>query len=117
MGLSNFLLPERLPRQVIYAGDRHAGCLSAEQRITSRRRVPGARPGRDIRRAGRRSRRTACRRKTQDHLQRRALRATIFEFDKLPWQKKALRELVAWRLQKVFPESSDAYDHRFLPIG
>ena len=27
----------------------------------------------------------------------------FFEFDKLPWQKKALRELVAWRLQKDIP--------------
>ena len=40
----------------------------------------------------------------------------FFEFDKLPWQKKALRELVAWRLQKVFPESIEAYDHRFFQL-
>jgi hypothetical protein len=40
----------------------------------------------------------------------------FFEFDKLPWQKKTLNELVTWRLQKIFPENIEAYDHRFFRL-
>jgi len=115
--VSNFFLPEILPRQVIYAGDRHAEVFVLQNnKIISRARVPG----------------TALAETTAERWTEIAERLqaentgvifnaapfiyNFFEFDKLPWQKKALRELVAWRLQKVFPESIEAYDHRFFQL-
>lgn len=117
MGLTSFLLPERRPRQVIYAGDRHVEIFALQgNKIASRGRMEGATlaesdDGRWDEIAG--------------HLRQEDTGIVFnaapfiynfFEFDKLPWQKKALLELVAWRLQKVFPENIEAYDHRFFPL-
>ena len=117
MGVSNFFLPERLPRQVIYAGDRHAEVFSLQNgKMVGRTRLEGASlteiaAGRGTEIAGQlRAENTGI-----------VCNATpfiynFFEFDRLPWQKKALRELVAWRLQKVFPESIETYHHRFFQL-
>jgi hypothetical protein len=35
----------------------------------------------------------------------------IFEFEKIPWQEGLKRELVEWRLKKVFPENIAEYEH------
>ena len=117
MAISDFFLPERLPRQVIYIGDRHAEVFVLQNnKISSRRRVDGTTLAEIA--AGRLT-------EIAEHLQAENTGIifnaapfiyNFFEFDKLPWQKKALRELVAWRLQKVFPESIEAYDHRFFQL-
>jgi hypothetical protein len=41
----------------------------------------------------------------------------FFEFDKLPWSRKLLQELVDWKLQKIFPENIEAYDHQFFRLN
>ncbi|MGE5340404.1 MAG: hypothetical protein ACM3SY_02875 [Candidatus Omnitrophota bacterium] len=41
----------------------------------------------------------------------------IFEFEKIPVREKTRREIVEWRLKKVFPENLDDYDHQFFPVG
>ncbi len=40
----------------------------------------------------------------------------IFEFEKLPWQEGLKRELVEWRLKKVFPENIADYEHNFFKL-
>jgi hypothetical protein len=40
----------------------------------------------------------------------------IFEFDKIPFKEEMRRDLVNWRLQKVFPEEIDLYEHDFFRI-
>jgi len=40
----------------------------------------------------------------------------IFEFEKVPFQEKLKRELVEWRLKKVFPENIDDYEHHFYQL-
>jgi hypothetical protein len=117
MGVSNFFLPERLPRQFIYAGDRHAEVFILQnKRIVSRTRLEGTALAESS---------TGQWAEIAERLQAEdtgivfnaaPFMYNFFEFDKLPWQKKALRELVAWRLQKVFPESIEAYDHRFFQL-
>lgn len=117
MGVSNFFLPERLPRQVIYAGDRHAEIfILRNKRMVSRSRVEGTVLA-EI--AAERWTEFSERLQAEDTgimFNAAPFIYNFFEFDKLPWQKKALRELVAWRLQKVFPESIEAYDHRFFQL-
>jgi len=41
----------------------------------------------------------------------------IFEFEKIPFQERLKKELVEWRLKKVFPENIDDYDHNFYQLG
>ncbi|HEX7503585.1 MAG TPA: hypothetical protein VF451_09200 [Acidobacteriota bacterium] len=117
MGLSAFFLPERLPRQLIYAGDRHAEIVRLQNgRIVERQRVEGAAlaENADAAWAG-----IAAALRTEDAgivFNAAPFIYNFFEFDKLPWQKKTLRDLVTWRLQKIFPENIDAYDHRFFRL-
>lgn len=117
MGISNFFLPERLPRQVIYAGDRHAEVFALQnKRMVSRTHVEGAALAES---AAEHWTEIAERLQAEDTgiiFNAAPFIYNFFEFDKLPWQKKALGELVAWRLQKVFPESIEAYDHRFFQL-
>lgn len=40
----------------------------------------------------------------------------IFEFDKLPFTEQLKKELVEWRLKKVFPEAIEDYEHHFFSI-
>lgn len=40
----------------------------------------------------------------------------IFEFEKIPWQEGLKKELVEWRLKKVFPENIDEYEHHFFKL-
>jgi hypothetical protein len=40
----------------------------------------------------------------------------IFEFEKIPWQEGLKRELVEWRLKKVFPENIADYEHDFFKL-
>jgi len=41
----------------------------------------------------------------------------IFEFEKLPFREKVRKELVEWRLQKVFPEAIDQYEHHYFKLN
>jgi len=117
MGLSGFFLPERLPRQILFGGDRHVEIF-----------IPGEKKAR-------RRERLALSALTEtgdgdwQEIASRLLPVetglilhadpfifNFIEFDKLPWKRKALGELVAWKLQKIFPESMEAYEHRFFPL-
>jgi len=40
----------------------------------------------------------------------------IFEFEKIPWQEGLKRDLVEWRLKKVFPENIADYEHYFFKL-
>lgn len=40
----------------------------------------------------------------------------IFEFEKIPWQEELKKELVEWRLKKVFPENIADYEHYFFKL-
>lgn len=117
MGLSAFFLPERLPRQLIYAGDRHAEIVRLQnKKIIDRTRVAGAALAENADAAwagiapGLRPEDTGIVFNAAPFIY------NFFEFDKLPWQKKTLGELVTWRLQKIFPENIEAYDHRFFQL-
>ncbi|MDD8012942.1 MAG: hypothetical protein PHX05_05645 [Acidobacteriota bacterium] len=116
MGLSEFFLPERLPQQLIYAGDGYAEIVTlAKGRVAGRRRLDGAdlvgeagegRGWNEVM-AGLRPEETGIVFNASPFI------FNFFDFDKLPWRKKALGELVAWRLQKIFPGDIASYDHRF----
>jgi hypothetical protein len=41
----------------------------------------------------------------------------IFEFEKIPFQEKMRRQVVEWRLKKVFPENIDDYVHSFYKLS
>lgn len=41
----------------------------------------------------------------------------IFEFEKIPWQEGMRRELVEWRLKKVFPENLNDYWHQYYNLN
>jgi hypothetical protein len=41
----------------------------------------------------------------------------IFEFDKIPFQEGLRKDLVEWRLKKVFPENIDDYVHDFFKVS
>ena len=117
MGLSDLFLRERLPRQFIYAGDHHAEIILLQgNRIASRSRVEGVELSESS---------AAGWDAIAGRLQPAATGVVFsaapfiynfFEFDKLPWKTKALRELVTWRLQKIFPEDIAVYDHRFFQL-
>jgi hypothetical protein len=118
MGLNNFLLPERLPRQVIYSGDRHCDIvILAKGRVVQRQRVAAAPLSETD--AGRWAE-IAARLQPLDTgvvLNAEPFIFNFFEFDKLPWSRQLLRELVDWKLKKIFPENTDAYDHRFFRLN
>ncbi len=117
MGLNSFLLPERLPRQVIYAGDRHCEIfILANKRIVQRQRLPLALSDGE---AGRWSE-IAARLQPLDTgiiLNAEPFIFNFFEFDRLPWSRLLVRELVDWKLQKIFPENIAAYDHQFFRLN
>ncbi len=117
MGLISFFLPERLPRQFVYAGDRHAEVVRLQKdTIVERQRLEGAAlvENADAAWAG-----IAPGLRAEDAgivFNASPFIYNFFEFDKLPWQKKTLGDLVTWRLQKIFPENIEAYDHRFFRL-
>jgi len=117
MGLSEFFLPERLPRQIIYAGDRHADIVRLRQgKVAESASLEGASLADNADAAW-----DAIAPRLRDEDTGIVFNAApfiynFFEFDKLPWQKKTLRELVSWRLQKIFPENIEAYEHRFFRL-
>ncbi|MCX6558619.1 MAG: hypothetical protein NTW95_14505 [Candidatus Aminicenantes bacterium] len=118
MGLSDWLLPARLPRQVVYAGDRHGEIVTlAGRRIVQRQRVdiPLADPGGADGWAEIVARLLPV--DTGIILNSEPFIFNFFEFDKLPWSRQLLRELVEWKLQKIFPEEIAAYDHRFFRLN
>ena len=41
----------------------------------------------------------------------------IFDFERLPLREILQREMVEWRLRKVFPENIDEYDHQFFKLS
>ncbi len=41
----------------------------------------------------------------------------IFDFDRIPIRDETQREIVEWRLRKVFPENIEEYDHRFFKLS
>jgi hypothetical protein len=117
MGLITFFLPERPPRQLIYAGDRHAEIVRLQKkRIVDRTRIEGAALAESADAAW--TRIVSGLRPVDSGIVFNAspFIYNFFEFDKLPWQKKTLDELVTWRLQKIFPENIEAYDHRFFRL-
>jgi hypothetical protein len=117
MGLNDFFLPERLPRQVIYAGDRHAEIVNLQnKKIVGRTRVEDA--PLDENAVDRWDDITARLQPTDAGIVFNAspFIFNFFEFDKLPWQNKKLLELVSWRLQKIFPENIETYEHRFFKL-
>jgi hypothetical protein len=117
MGLSAFFLPERLPRQFIYAGDRHAEIVRLrKQKIVERTRVAGAALAENADAAWAGIAPGLPREDAGIVFNAAPFIYNFFEFDKLPWQKKTLSDLVAWRLQKIFPENIEAYDHRFFRL-
>lgn len=118
MGLIDLLLPERLPGQIVYAGDRHCEIFTlANRRIVHRERIasaalaePDSGSWPEI----------AARLQPLDTgiiLNSDPFIFNFFEFDKLPWSRKLLGELVDWKLQKIFPENIAAYDHRFFRLN
>jgi hypothetical protein len=40
----------------------------------------------------------------------------IFEFEKLPFQERLKRDLVEWRVKKIFPENINEYEHDFFRL-
>jgi hypothetical protein len=40
----------------------------------------------------------------------------IIEFEKIPFREGLRKEIVEWRLRKVFPENIEDYDHRFYKL-
>ena len=118
MGLTTLLLPERLPGQILYAGDRHCEIFTlANKRIVRRNRVAGVTlaeldaggwPEIDGQMQPV---------DTGIILNSDPFIYNFFEFDKLPWSQKLLRELVAWKLQKIFPENIEAYNHQFFRLN
>ncbi len=115
MGLSAIFLPQRPPRQFVFAGDRQAGTfLLRNGRIASRSIFAGPALAEG---AGWEEALAALRaEETGVVFSASPFIFNFFEFDKLPWQRQALDELVAWRLQKIFPEDIAAYDHRFFRL-
>jgi hypothetical protein len=118
MGLNNFLFPERLPRQIIYAGDRHCEIITlANRSIMQRNRIAGINLSELD--AGRWPE-IASQLQTVDTgiiFNSDPFIYNFFEFDKLPWPKKLLQELVDWKLQKIFPENIEAYNHQFFRLN
>jgi hypothetical protein len=117
MGLIDLFLPERLPRQVVFAGDRHAETVRLRDgRISGRSLAPGVGPAGDGDGNWDGIVNALAAEETGVVFNATPFIYNFFEFDKLPWQNQALRELVAWRLQKIFPEDIAAYDHRFFTL-
>jgi len=116
--LNKLLFPERLPRQIIYVGDRHCEIfIPAQKKIMQRSRISGSMWNESD---------AGCWPEIADRLQTVDTGIILnsdpfiynfFEFDKLPWSGKILRELVVWKLQKIFPENIAAYDHQFFRLN
>lgn len=116
MGLIDLLLPLRPPRQVVFAGDRHAEVFRLRNgRVAARVPVPGAAlaegDGWEAVFAALAAEETGVVFGASPFI------FNVFEFDRLPWRRQALSELVDWRLQKIFPENIEAYDHRWFTLG
>ncbi len=117
MGLIEFFLPERLPRRFIYAGERHAEIVTLVRgRVSGRRRVEGAAFAADGSGDWDRILEGLPAEETGIVFSAAPFIFNFFEFDKLPWQKRALGELVTWRLQKIFPGDIAAHHHRFFRL-
>jgi hypothetical protein len=118
MDLNNLLLPERLPGQIIYAGDRHCEVFTlVRARIVQRQRIAGLSLS-EIDGGGWPE--MVSRLQPLDTgiiLNSDPFIFNFFEFDRLPWSRKLLRELVDWKLQKIFPENTEAYDHQFFRLN
>ncbi|MCP4153233.1 MAG: hypothetical protein GY757_36215 [bacterium] len=41
----------------------------------------------------------------------------IFDFEQIPWRDELQKEIVEWRLKKVFPENIDDYNHQFFKLS
>jgi len=117
MGLIDRFLPERLPRQVVFAGDRHAETVRLRAgRISNRALSAGTMLAENAGDGWVEWVETLAVEETGVIFNAAPFIYNFFEFDKLPWQRQALHELVAWRLQKIFPEDIAAYDHRFFRL-
>jgi hypothetical protein len=117
MGLIDRFLPERLPRQVVFAGDRQAETFRLRDgRVAGRTLSPGAALAESADDGWAALVAALPAEETGVIFNAAPFIYNFFEFDKLPWQPRALRELVSWRLQKIFPEDIAAYDHRFFPL-
>ncbi|HOW44750.1 MAG TPA: hypothetical protein PK919_06220 [Candidatus Aminicenantes bacterium] len=118
MGLIDRLLPLRPPRQVVFAGERHAEVFRLRNgRVAHRVPVPGAALAEDPGDDWQALFAALEREETGVVFGASPFIFNVFEFDRLPWRRQALRELVAWRLQKIFPENIEAYDHRWFVLN
>jgi hypothetical protein len=118
MGLNNLLLPERLPRQIIYAGDRHCEIFTlANKKIIQRNRVAGVVLAELASGSWPEIAPQLQPVDTGIILNSEPFIYNFFEFDKLPWSRKLCQELVAWKLQKIFPENIEAYNHQFFRLN
>jgi hypothetical protein len=117
MGLIDRFLPERLPRQVVFAGDRQAETFRLRDgRVAGRTLGPGTALAENADDGWADLVAALPAEETGVIFNAAPFIYNFFEFDKLPWQPRALRELVSWRLQKIFPEDIAAYDHRLFPL-
>lgn len=41
----------------------------------------------------------------------------ILDFEKIPFRERMRKEIVEWRLRKVFPENIDDYDHQYYKLA
>jgi hypothetical protein len=113
MDLNRLLLPERLPRQIVYAGDRHCEIFTLGRRgILQRRRLDGVTLAEGDGKGWPEVAAMLQARETGVILNCDPFIFNIFEFDRLPWSGRLRRDLVDWKLQKIFPENIGAYDHR-----
>jgi len=115
--MMSFLIPHRLPKQYIFVGEDHTTLfLLNGRRLAAQREFPGLSLLDDT--AG------------LEALQRELLQEdlgislgptsfifNIFEFETLPFTPAKRREIVEWRLQKVFPENIEAYDHQYFHLS
>jgi len=114
MGLIELFLPERLPRQVIFAGDRHADILRLQNgRIAASDRLEGIALAADAAAGWDEVLGRLHAEDTGIVFNASPFIYNFFEFDRLPWRKREQRDLVNWRLQKIFPDDIASYDHRF----
>jgi len=41
----------------------------------------------------------------------------VIEFEKIPFQEKMRRDVIEWRLKKIFPENIDDYEHKYFKLS
>ena len=114
MGISDFFLKDLLPDQYIYEGESHWMVFRRHKRESFQ--IAGQAPG-GLADLGSGNGMTSLKKALANGAAGLILGPAhfifnILEFDRLPWQGKLRRELVDWRLEKIFPEDISGYEHR-----